>query len=93
MHVTKPEMRAEAVAREVLSASMSLESEIQALMTKAVASAMATERANCARLLDSLRDELVDWLSSTGKTSPEQMQIANMLSRAAAMLRGELPAA
>ncbi|HYB11336.1 MAG TPA: hypothetical protein VEJ16_16865 [Alphaproteobacteria bacterium] len=84
-----PEQRAEAVVRSIYERSASEESRVRAALAVAISSAIIEERRNCARLLDAIKDEYIDWCSVNRVSTSDQMQVANMLSRAAASVRDE----
>jgi hypothetical protein len=88
-----PAQRAEAVVRVVFGDSLAHESHLRTSVGEAISTAIAEERRNCARLLDGINDEFVDWCAINGISSVEQVQIANMLSKAAAMIRGGISSA
>lgn len=82
-----PDRRAEAVIRTILGDSLSLESHSRAMIADAISTAIAEERKICAKLLDAIKDEFIDWCAINRISSAEQVQIANMLSKAAAAIR------
>ncbi len=82
-----PESRAESVVRAILDVGLARESQIRAAVADAISTAIAEERTICARLLDAIRDEFIEWCAVNRISSIEQVQIANMLSKAAASIR------
>ena len=84
-----PEQRAETVVRSIYERSASEEARVRAALAVAISSAIIEERRNCARLLDAIKDEYIDWCSVNRVSTTDQMQVANMLSRAAASVRDE----
>ena len=84
-----PEQRAESVARTIYDRSKGEEARIRSALAAAISSAIIEERRNCARLLDAIKDEYIDWCSVNRASTTDQMQVANMLSRAAATVRDE----
>jgi len=82
-----PEQRAEAAVRAILGISSGQEERVRTVVIDAIAAAIAEERLNCARLLDAIKDEYIDWCALHRHSSFDQMQIANMLSKASASIR------
>lgn len=82
-----PEQRAEAAVRAILGDSMDQEERIRAAVTDAISAAIAQERLICAKLLDAIRDEYIDWCALHRRSSADQIQVANMLSKASASIR------
>lgn len=82
-----PEQRAEAAVRAILSDSMGQEERIRTVVTDAISAAIAEERLTCAKLLDAIKDEYIDWCAVNRYSSPDQMLVANMLSKASASIR------
>lgn len=84
-----PEQRAETVVRLVYDHSAQDQDRVQATLVSTIAAVIMEERRNCARLLDAIKDEYIDWCSINRASSTDQMQVANMLSKAAASVREE----
>jgi hypothetical protein len=82
-----PEQRAEAAVRTILGLSSGQEERVRNVVIDAISVAIAEERLNCARLLEAIKDEYIDWCALRRRSSTDQMRFANMLSKASASIR------
>ncbi len=86
---TSPEQRAESVVRRIYASERL---GAQDSLVEAISATIAEERRNCARLLDAIKDEYIDWCSVNRSSTVDQMQIVNMLSKAAQSVRARAAA-
>jgi hypothetical protein len=82
-----PEKRVESLVRGIFDGGTAQEERITAILADTISAAIADERRNCAKILDAIKDEFIDWCSINHISSAEQVQIANMLRKAAGAIR------
>ena len=85
-----PDQRIQAMIDAVYAQAAAHETRMDELITDAIREAIRSERENCARLLDGIKDEYIEWCVLNRVSTPEQMQFATLLSKAAASIRGHL---
>ncbi len=85
-----PDKRIQAMIDEVYAKAAANESRMDALVSDAIRQAIRSERENCARLLDGIKDEYIEWCVLNRVSTPEQMRFATLLGKAAASIRGHL---
>jgi len=84
----EPGERVEAVMHRFHEESLCEETRIGSVAAEAVSAAAAAERRLCARLIEQLKDEYVDWCAIHSSDHAEQLEVAvKMLTRAAASIR------
>jgi hypothetical protein len=82
------EDRVVASVRAALAETDAEEAQTQAAVRKMIDAIVENERKRFARLVDSIRDEYIDWSSINRLPPTEQVEVAKMLTRLAELVGG-----
>jgi len=88
--IQTPDQRVQTIIEGIFGDAAAAEARLDTIIAEAVRQAIATERENCARLIDGIKDEYIEWCVLNRLSTPEQMHFATLLTKIAASIRGHV---